>query len=132
MVNDHDGISSFGYEENTVAAASYLFLGPIVYFLEHKSNYVRFHALQSTLGWALIVLMMLIIKIVPSLHILWLFLSLGAMVYTVFMMTKAYYGEEYQLPVIGKYAHSAIFDTTEDILAEAESEDAPKDEQKQA
>ena len=128
---DNDGKSSIGLEEGLVAAASYFgFLGLVMLLIEKKSDFVRFHAVQSTLGFALIAILWLVFQLlkvpVHFVYFAWI-PSMTALGFSVFMMIKAYYGEEHKLPIIGNLAFSAVYDTDpdsrpEDLLAEKPSE----------
>ena len=125
------GKSSFGFEENIVACASYLLVGPVIYLKEKHSNFVRFHALQSTLGYAALLVYWLIVKLVPFLFILSWSPGILALGFSAYMMLKAYDGEEYRLPLIGNLAYETVFETGEDILAEAEAKAKAKAEAKE-
>lgn len=120
-----EGKSSIGFEEGLVAAASYFpVLGLIILMIEKRSNFVRFHAVQSTLGFGVLLVFYLIVKWVGNLHsYLWWAPSLLAIVFALFMMHKAHHGEEYRLPIIGNLAFGAVFETDADILAESDRED---------
>ena len=125
---DDEGKSSIGLEEGLVAAASYFcFLGLVVLIIERKSNFVKFHAVQSTLGFALIAVLWLAFKwLAVPVYIAWI-PSMTALGFSAFMMIKAYCGEEHRLPIIGNLAFAAVYDTDpdsrpEDLLAEKPSE----------
>ena len=125
---DDQGKSSIGLEEGLVAAASYFcILGIVMLIIEKKSNFVRFHAVQSTLGFAFIGILWLGMKLLEvPVYIAWI-PSMTALGFAVFMMIKAYYGEEHRLPIIGNWAFAAVYETDpdsrpEDLLAEKPSE----------
>lgn len=125
---DDQGKSSIGLEEGLVAAASYFcILGIVMLIIEKKSNFVRFHAVQSTLGFAFIALLWLAFRwLAVPVYIAWI-PSMTALGFAVFMMIKAYYGEEHRLPLIGNWAFAAVYETDpdsrpEDLLAEKPSE----------
>lgn len=119
-MDDH-GKSSIGLEEGTVAAAAYFcFLGLLLLILEKKSNFVRFHAVQSTLGFGLLAILWLTVKWIDALFWLWWAPGLLALCFAGYMMVKALYGEEFRMPVIGHLAFSAVYETdpeVEDLLA---------------
>jgi len=124
---ENDGQSSLGVEESLVAAASYLgFLGVVIFLLEKRSNFVRFHAMQSTLAFGLLTCFWLIVKWTPVLHHWFWWVPGGiAFVFGLIMMAKSCYGEEYRLPVIGGIAFSSIYHhgpEFEDVLAEPTDE----------
>ncbi len=107
--------SSTGLDSNLAAALAYLlgFLSGILFLvIEKDSQFVRFHALQSTMvflvifvatvltntlwaipliGWLMSILLNMLL--VPLTLILWLFL-----------MFKAYSGERFKLPILGDLA----------------------------
>lgn len=116
-----DGRSSTGFEEGEVAAISYFgFLGVLLLIIEKKSDFVRFHALQSTLGFSFLAVFWLCVKWIPALQFLWWAPGLAALAFALFMMYRAYHGEEYKFPLIGNMAFNAIYDTEsgpEDLLA---------------
>lgn len=121
---DNDGKSSIGLEEGLVAAACYFgFLGLVMLLIEKKSDFVRFHAVQSTLGFALIAILWLVFRLLQvPVYFAWI-PSMTALGFSIFMMIKAYYGEEHKLPIIGNLAFSAVYDSDpdsrpEDLLAE--------------
>lgn len=125
---DDQGKSSIGLEEGLVAAASYFcILGIVMLIIEKKSNFVRFHAVQSTLGFAFIAVLWLAFRwLAVPVYIAWI-PSMTALGFAVFMMIKAYYGEEHRLPIIGNWAFAAVYETDpdsrpEDLLAEKPSE----------
>lgn len=124
-----DGRSSTGFEEGEVAAISYFgFLGVLFLIIEKKSDFVRFHALQSTLGFSTLLVFWLCVKWIVSLQFMWWAPGMAALAFALFMMYHAYHGEEYKFPVIGKMAFNAIFDTEpepEDLLAPSQNE--PRD-----
>ncbi|MDI6827928.1 MAG: hypothetical protein QME62_05530 [Armatimonadota bacterium] len=123
---DESGQSSLGFEENVVAVASYAyFLGFIILILEKKSNFVRFHALQSTFGFTLLTLLLIIIKCLPILSFLWWLPGLSMLLFAGTSMLKAYYGEEHKAPLVGRLAFGLVYDTRSDegdLLAVEESE----------
>lgn len=103
------------FEPNVSAALAYLIspITGIVFFLIEKDNkFVRFHAMQSILfgvasylayaiSSALVVVLigiLLIPLVTVAIFVLWLLL-----------MWKAYQGQEYELPVIGKIAKQQVY-----------------------
>lgn len=110
---DDYGKSSIGFEEGVVAAASYFCIsGLILLIIERRSNFVRFHAVQSCLGFALLAIYWLAIRWVNGLWFLAWSPGLLAFIFAAHMMLKAYHGEEYKFPLIGSLAFSAIYDTS--------------------
>jgi uncharacterized membrane protein len=112
-MEDYNGRSSFGFEENLVAAASYFLIGPVVFFKERRSNFVRFHALQATLGFVALFAFWAAVKLIGALYVLKWAPGVLALVFVSLAMLKAYDGEEYKFPIIGRWAFQAVYDTDE-------------------
>jgi uncharacterized membrane protein len=114
---DH-GKSSLGIEEGIVAAMTYLgFLGLLMLIIERKSAFVKFHALQSTLAYAFLLGFYMLVKYCNLVYLAWA-PGILCLCFTIYMMLRAYYGEEYRLPLIGNLAFHAVYDTSEDLLAD--------------
>lgn len=101
-----------GLDPKVAAALSYLlgFITGIVFLLVEKENkFVRFHALQSTLTFGALFVVNLVLAYMPfggwpisSL------LSVGGVILWIVLMIKAYQGEEFELPVVGKIAREQL------------------------
>jgi uncharacterized membrane protein len=100
-----------GVAANVIAAASYLVgfvTGLIVLTAEKKNRFVRFHAMQSTIFFAIAVGLQILLKVIsfgPFGFLLFLFVvfPVSAVVWLL-MMYKAYQGDEYKLPIVGEWA----------------------------
>ena len=109
MAPRHTEKTSTGFDANVAAALSYLVgfvTGIIFLFVEKENRYVRFHAMQSTLLFAGIVLVDILLQIVPllgALLVVFIVIPLSAFLW-LFMMFKAYQGEEFKLPLVGQMA----------------------------
>ena len=109
----HTEKTSTGLEANLAAALSYLVgfvTGAIFLVVEKENRFVRFHAMQSTLLFAGIVALDILLQIVPllgSLVVLFLVIPASAVLWLV-LMFKAYQGEEFKLPIIGQIAADKI------------------------
>ena len=99
-----------GLGKNTSAALSYV-LGPVtgvIFLIIEKDEFVRFHAMQSIIfGVVAFVLNMILgftIILALVLPILWIveFILWLVLIY------KAWQGEEWELPVIGKFARQML------------------------
>jgi len=114
--------SIFGLEQNLAAALSYIF-GPFsgiaVLIMERENKFVRFHALQSTLWFMLIMILSWVLRLLGGLPIIGSLLGilttpvlaiggLLAFVSLLFLMLKAYQGETFKLPIIGDVVWSQI------------------------
>lgn len=99
-----------GLKKETAGALSYV-LGPItgvIFFIIEKDPFVRFHAMQSIvvfvglfiLQWVL-GLTLILLPLVPIVGILSFILWL-------ILIYKAWQGEEWEVPVFGKFARKLI------------------------
>jgi uncharacterized membrane protein len=104
--------TSLGLEENIEAALSYLltFITGILFLLiEKESEFVRFHAMQSTITFLAIFVINIILGSIPFIG--WAISSvigLIAIILWLLGMYKAYKGERYKFPVVGDFAESQI------------------------
>ena len=103
-------------DDNLKAALAYLF-GPLsgIYFLmsEKKNEYIRFHAMQSTVVFGALWLLYVVFAIIPIIGwLIGLLLSpLYGLVYLavlVVLMFKAFGGEKYKLPYFGDLAEKQL------------------------
>ncbi|KKS97970.1 MAG: hypothetical protein UV73_C0004G0112 [Candidatus Gottesmanbacteria bacterium GW2011_GWA2_43_14] len=102
--------------EKMMGALAYL-LGPvtgIILLITEKNNqFVRFHAMQSTMIFGAILLFNMVLGIVPVLGwIIALILSplvaLVSFILWLVLMWKAYNGEKYKLPYVGDLAEKQL------------------------
>ena len=105
----HTEKTSTGFDANVAAALSYLvgFVTGIIFLVVEKENrFVRFHALQSTLVFAGMVAVNILLQIVPFLgQLLFIFVILPvSAALWLLLMYKAYQGEEFKLPLVGQMA----------------------------
>ncbi|MFV1916884.1 MAG: DUF4870 domain-containing protein [Patescibacteria group bacterium] len=102
--------SAIGLPKNTAGALSYV-LGPItgvIFLVLEKDPYVRFHAMQSivvfvvlfVLQWGMI-LTIILAALTPLITILGFVLWL-------LLIYKAWQGEEWEVPVLGRYARKFV------------------------
>lgn len=109
MAARHTEKTSTGFDANVAAALSYLvgFVTGIIFLLAEKENrFVRFHALQSTLLFAGIVAIDILLQLVPlvgALIVIFVVIPLSAILWLL-LMFKAYQGEEFKLPLVGQMA----------------------------
>ncbi len=112
MKENQKNLSSTGLDKKVAGLLAYVLgwiTGIIFIILEKKSNYVKFHAWQSTITFGSLTIIWIIfepiLEIVPFLYSLIFNLYwLGMFVLLIILATKAYQGEEYILPIIGKIA----------------------------
>ncbi|MDP2892090.1 MAG: hypothetical protein Q8O09_03005 [Bacillota bacterium] len=116
-----DGKSSTGLNENVAALLCYI-LGPftwivalIFFFIEQKSKYVKFHAMQALLLSAIFFVLWLIFMIVAGatlflgiwvvfMAIEWI-IFLAAVAISVICIIQAYSKKDIVLPIIGPIAY---------------------------
>jgi len=96
-------------DANIAAALSYLvgFVTGVIFLLVEKENkFVRFHAMQSTILFAGIVVIDILLQLVPilgALVVIFVVIPASAILWLL-LMFKAYQGEEFRLPLIGDMA----------------------------
>ena len=98
--------------QNIMGAVAYL-LGPItgiiLLVVEKKNSFVRFHAMQSTIVFGALFVINLGLGFIPLLGWLaGLVLSMAAFILWIVLMWKAFSGEEYELPYVGKIAREQL------------------------
>lgn len=113
------GKSSTGLDANLAALLSYLFgwvSGLIFFLIEKESRYVRFHAMQSILLNAAVIVVVVGFTIVNTMiafisgtlaalfGLLWFVILLGIIGIAILCMIKAFQGQEFKLPIIGDMA----------------------------
>ncbi|GAB6274108.1 MAG: DUF4870 domain-containing protein [Peptococcaceae bacterium] len=100
--------SSLGLEENVTGLLCYLlgFITGIVFLvLEKESDFVRFHALQSTITFGVLFVLSLFFRFIPFVG--WAFnliIFLLSLITWIICMIKAYQGEMFKLPFVGDIA----------------------------
>ena len=99
-----------GLGKNTAAALSYV-LGPItgvIFLVLEKDKFVRFHAMQSivfgVVGFVLNMILGFTIVLALVLPILWVV----EFVLWLVLIYKAWQGEEWELPVLGKLSRQLL------------------------
>lgn len=105
----HTEKTSTGFDANVAAALTYLvgFVTGIIFLIVEKDNrFVRFHAMQSTLLFAGIVAIDILLQVVPilgALVVVFIIIPLSAILWLL-LMFKAYQGEEFKVPLVGQLA----------------------------
>jgi uncharacterized membrane protein len=98
--------------ENLMGAATYLlgFVTGIIFLLvEKESKFVRFHAMQSIIVFGGAFIVNIVLGFVPVLGwIIGLLLSFAVFILWVVLMWKAFQGEMYKLPYVGKIAEDQL------------------------
>ncbi len=111
------GASTLGLDPNLAALLSYLLVpffpigALIIFFMEKRNLFVRFHAMQSLiLGGGLIALWIIVrvLAFIPLVGVivgcLYFLVVLASLVLYIFLMVRAFQGKMFKLPVIGDYA----------------------------
>ena len=112
QTQSQQGGSSTGLEENAAGALAYLlsFITGIVFLIvEEDSDFVRFHAMQSTITFGGLFVLQFIIGIVPIIG--WIISILIFPVWLILwivLMMKAYQGERFKLPLVGNIAEQQL------------------------
>ncbi|ASJ01051.1 DUF4870 domain-containing protein [Thermococcus gorgonarius] len=100
--------TSLGMDENVEGLLAYLLwwvTGIIFLLLEKDSDFVRFHAMQSTITFLGITVLAWILKIIPVVGgVLANLLVLLGIILWIIGMVKAYQGERYKFPIVGDLA----------------------------
>ncbi|HWT45072.1 MAG TPA: DUF4870 domain-containing protein [Vicinamibacterales bacterium] len=109
----HTERTSTGLAANVAAAASYFlgFVTGLIFLLTERDNrFVRFHAMQSTLLFLGIVVLDVLLQLVPilgALIVIFVVIPASAILWLI-LMFKAYQGEEFSLPVVGRLAAERV------------------------
>src|SRR3954468_20281428 len=109
MAPRHTEKPSTGFDANVAAALTYLvgFVTGIIFLVVEKENrFVRFHAMQSTLAFAAIVALDILVQLVPllgALLVVFLVIPASAVLWLV-LMFRAYQGDEFKLAMDGQMA----------------------------
>ncbi len=113
---DNQRKTTIGLEKNLEALLCYLLgwvTGIIFLIFEKENRYVRFHAAQSVAVFLPIFVLAYALGLIPLFGILlgWI-LRLGGIVLWIFLMYKAFNGEEYRLPIASDMADKIIGGTS--------------------
>ena len=110
--------SSTGLEKNIAGMLCYLggFITGIIFLLIEKDNrFVRYHALQSIILFAVLVIFSIILTVVSMIPVIgfigWiigLFLPLVYLILWIYTMVMAYQGKWFKLPMIGNIAEQQL------------------------
>lgn len=104
--------TSLGLDENVEGALAYLlgFITGIAFLLlEKESNFVRFHAMQSTIVFLGLFIIDVILGFIPFIGwILGMLITLIGLIVWIMGMIKAYQGELYKFPIVGDIAEGQL------------------------
>ncbi len=98
--------SSNHFEPKLAALIAYLFsfLSSVILYFLSKDQFIRFHSLQSILMFLLFAIAYFLLKLIPFFYWVGPYLVLVFIILSIMMMSKAYHGKSYRLPLIGKIA----------------------------
>ncbi len=99
--------SSTGLEENVAGFLCYLlgFITGIVFLVvEKNSSFVKFHAMQSTITFLGLFVIMGVLSFIPIVNLLIVPIWILSLIVWLILMVKALRGERYSLPIVGKMA----------------------------
>lgn len=116
----------FGVEENTAAGLCYVFgwvSGIVVLVIEKENKLVRFHALQSTLWFLMLMVVGWVLSFARNLFsaiplVGWLPVGVFGLIYSIIglvgliswiaLMVKAFGGSKIKMPIIGDVAWAQV------------------------
>ena len=102
--------STTGLNKNTSGALAYV-LGPVsgIFFLViEKDKFVRFHAAQSVVVFVSLFVLQWIFGLTIILIPLVPLVSLLSFVLWLLLVYKAWQGDEWEVPILGKYARQLV------------------------
>lgn len=102
--------SATGLSKNTAGALAYV-LGPVtgvVFLVLEKDPFVRFHAMQSVVVFVVLFLLQWVFGLTIVLLALVPLISLLSFVLWLLFIYKAWQGEEWEVPVLGKYVRQLV------------------------
>lgn len=95
-------------EDNVEGALAYVLgfvSGIILYVIEKDNDFIRFHALQSTITFLGLFIVSMVFSVIPLLGV---FIGILSFIAWIIGIVKAYQGELYKFPVIGDIAEQQI------------------------
>jgi uncharacterized membrane protein len=99
-----------GLKKETAGALAYV-LGPItgiVFLVISKDPFVKFHAMQSTVVFGALFILQWVLGITIVLFPISAIISLVSFALWLILIYKAWQGEEWQVPVLGKIAKNFL------------------------
>jgi len=104
--------SSTGFDPKFAGLLAYLFgivSGVTLLIIEKESPFVRFHAAQSTVVFALVLVLNFLVRGLPLVgSLLWIPYLVGVAALWVVLMIKAIQGERFKLPYVGDFAERQL------------------------
>lgn len=97
---------------NVIAVMAYLggaLTGIVVLIMEKHDQFVRFHAMQSTVTFLVVLVANLLLRNIPMVgRLAYLPMWLAVAALWLLLMVKAFMGERYKLPYIGDFAERQL------------------------
>ena len=103
--------SSTGLEENIAGLLCYLVgwvTGLIFFLIEKDSKFVKFHAMQSIIVFGALAIIGIVLSYMPFGWTLSGLIGLVSIILWIFLMIKAYQGQQYKLPWVGDIAEKQV------------------------
>jgi uncharacterized membrane protein len=101
---------NLGFKKETAGALAYV-LGPItgIFFLvTSKDPFVRFHAMQSVVVFGFLFILQWLLGITIILFPVSVIISLVAFIFWLILIYKAWQGDEWEAPVLGKVSRNFL------------------------
>lgn len=99
-----------GLKKTTSGALAYV-LGPvtgIIFLIIEKDPFVRFHAMQSTVVFVALFVLQWVLGITIILFPLSALIGIVSFVLWLILIYKAWQGQEWEVPVLGKFAKNLL------------------------
>jgi uncharacterized membrane protein len=103
-------MAATGLKKTTAGALAYV-LGPvtgILFLVIEKDPFVRFHAMQSTVVFVVLFVLQWVLGITIVLFPLSALIGIVSFVLWLILIYKAWQGEEWEVPVLGKIAKNLL------------------------
>jgi len=106
------GKTSTGIQANVAGLLCYVLgvITGIIFLVTEKENkFVRFHAMQSTITFAILFVVSIVINFIPIIGVvLGALIGLVSLIVWIVLMVKAFQGQTFKLPVVGDIAEKNI------------------------
>ncbi len=104
--------TALGIDENVEGLLCYVLgfiTGILFLILEKENKFVRFHAMQSTATFIILLVVSVVFGIIPFIGwVLSSLIGLIALILWLLLMFEAFKGEKYKLPVVGDFAENQV------------------------
>ncbi len=104
--------TALGIDENVEGLLCYVLgfiTGILFLILEKENRFVRFHAMQSTTTFIILLVVSVVLGIIPFIGwALSSLIGLIALILWLLLMFEAFKGEKYKLPFVGDFAEDQV------------------------